>query len=242
MTNPYEKRDRKFAEAQSADPALTFARYENERRHRRLLSGRIGMPDGAIAAALGADFWGAGEAKAKKLLAKMAPAPSQKVVEYGCGALRIGAHFIRRLAPGCFFGLDVISGFYEFGATAIGREIMDEKAPRLHVIDEQGLGLAEAFAADIVFSNVVCVHVHPSETAEYFRNLARIAHKPGARLFFNAWTSEQPVRFEYSSWSWPLETYRQRLGELELVNVAAGNPQTQGGAAITPVELEFRRA
>ncbi|GEM_PF-5948454 len=44
------------------------------------------------------DFWSSGEARAKKLMA--AVEPHHRVIEYGCGSLRIAAHFIRRLAGG----------------------------------------------------------------------------------------------------------------------------------------------
>ena len=68
-------------------------------------------------------------------------------------------------------------------------------------VAEPGLADGEAFAPDFVYSNVVCVHVHPDETEEYFRNLARLAHKPGARLLFNARLTDTPVRFEFDGWS-----------------------------------------
>lgn len=241
MDDPYETRDRRFRELKDDDPTLTFGRYMAERMHRELKSGKIVNPRGAIPVALSSDFWSAGEAKAKRLLSVIAPAPRHRVIEYGCGSLRIGAHFIRHLDRGCFLGLDVIDGFYEIGKAALGAELLAQKAPRFHLIDEAGLAAGEAFGADVVYSNTVCVHVHPDETADYFRNLARLTRKQGARLIFNARTSEAPLRYEFDGWSWPMDFYRQALAELECVRAEAGRMQFQNGVSTLPVEFEFRR-
>jgi SAM-dependent methyltransferase len=241
VDNPYEKRDERFARFKAKDPTLTFGRYMAERMQAELASGKIGNPKGAIPVALGPDFWSAGEARARKLLSAIAPRPDSKVIDYGCGSLRIGAHFIARLARGCYFGLDVIEGFYGFGRQALGPALLEEKAPRFHIIDEAGLTMGEAFGADIVFSNVVCIHIHPDETTDYFRNLARLAHKPGARLLFNARTTEAPVRYEFDGWSWPMTFYTEALPGFELVRADRGVPQFQNGIQTLPVDFEFRR-
>lgn len=241
MENPYEKRDQRFRKFKAKDPSLTFGRFMAERMHKNLAAGEIGNPDGAISVALGDNFWFSGEARAKVLLAALAPEPRHKIIDYGCGSLRIGAHFIRCQDPGCFLGLDVIAGFYEFGKQAIGADLLAEKAPRFHVIDEAGIAEGEAFGADIVYSNVVCVHVHPDETADYFRNLVRLVHKPGARLFFSARISPTPVRFEFDGWSWPMEFYRDALAELQLVKTVLGKPSVRNGFETQPIDFEFRR-
>ena len=241
MDPAFEKRDQRFRRFKEKDPSLSFARYAAERMHGELLKRHPYNPNGAISAALEPSFWEAGESKAKKLLQAMAPARQDKVLEYGCGSLRIGAHFIRYLDPGCFMGMDVIAGFYELGIAAIGPEMMREKAPRLAVIDEAGLKAGAVFAPDFVYSNVVCVHVHPDEVDDYFRNLARLAHKPGARLIFNARLTDTPTRFEFDGWSWPLDFYRDHLPGFDITRAATGTMQTQNGVQTMPVDFEFHR-
>jgi len=241
MSPTFEKRDLRFRRFKDKDPGLSFARYAAERMHGELLNRHPYNPKGAISAALEPSFWEAGRAKAEKLLAAMAPARGDKVLEYGCGSLRIGAHFIRYLDAHCFMGLDVISGFYELGVAAIGPEMMGDKAPRLAVIAEPGLAEGEAFAPDFVYSNVVCVHVHPDEVETYFQNLARLAHKPGARLIFNARLTDMPTRFEFDGWSWPLEFYKDHLPGFDMIRAATGTMQIQNDIQTMPVDFEFRR-
>jgi len=242
MSPSFQKRDERFQRFKEKNPGISFARYAAERMHGELLKRYPYNPEGAISVALEPSFWQAGEAKAGKLLRAMAPSRQDKVLEYGCGSLRIGGHFIRTLDPGCFMGLDVIAGFYEMGIEAIGPELMAEKAPRLAVIDEAGIAEGEAFAADFVYSNVVCVHVHPDEIETYFRNLARLAHKPGARLIFNARLTPEPARFEFDGWSWPLEFYQDHLPGFDMVRADTGTLQIQNGIETTPIDFEFRRA
>jgi hypothetical protein len=138
-------------------------------------------------------------------------------------------------------GLDVVDGYYEMGKAALGPAFLAEKAPRLHVIDEDGMRAGEEFGADIVYSNMVCVHVHPDERREYFSNLLRLTHRRGARLVFNAMTSEEPRRFEFDSWSWPMDDYRRALAGLDLVRADLGKLHVQNGVESLPVEFEFVR-
>ncbi|MBV8975968.1 MAG: class I SAM-dependent methyltransferase [Alphaproteobacteria bacterium] len=237
-----EAREARYLKFKAKNPQVPFSRYLMERQYRNMRKGDQ-APSGALRIALGSpdEFWQSGRAKAEKLMARAELAPSHKAIEYGCGSLRIGAHFIRFLKAGHFLGLDVIDGFYELGKRALGPELLSAKSPRFHVIDAAGLAMAEAFDADVVFSNVVCVHVHPDETAEYFRNLARLAHKPGARLLFNAHISDVPLRFEFDGWSWPMAFYKNALEGFALVRAELGRPRMQDGVQTAPVDFEFRR-
>jgi SAM-dependent methyltransferase len=243
MREPFQTQDAKYLEFKQKHPHITYAQYVMERQHQRLLDGKTTNRSGALAIALAepAEFWKAGEVKAANLFRSMSLAPHNRVIEYGCGSLRVAAHFVRYLDRGCFFGLDVISGFFEIGKTMLGAELLEQKAPRLEIIGEATLEMAADFHADCIYSNTVCVHVHPDETGAYFRNLMRLAHLPGARLFFNASVSNRPVRFENDSWAWPLDFYKQSLGELELIRAATGRPRDKAGEAIAPANFEFRR-
>jgi len=236
----FETREARYRKFKEKNPQTGFAQYLMQRQLRTLGQGNT---TGALSVALGArdEFWSAGEAKARKLMSAMALAPHHKAIEYGCGSLRVGAHFIRHLDKGRFLGMDVIDGFYEIGKAMIGAALLDEKAPRFFVIDEPALAAAAAFAADFVYSNVVCVHVHPDETDAYFRNLARLTHAPGARLIFNAALFERPVRYAFDGWAWPLEFYKESLAGLTCMRADTGRKQTRDGHDITPVEFEFRR-
>ncbi|HWA88901.1 MAG TPA: class I SAM-dependent methyltransferase [Rhizomicrobium sp.] len=243
MENPYELQDERFRQFKQEHPETSFAKYAMDRVIARMAKGNVKNPDAALTIALcnPEKFWDAAEGKARRWLKSMKLKKTDRMIEYGCGSLRLGAHFIRYLDPGCFFGMDVISGFYELGLQALGAELAAQKKPKLGVIDEETLAAGVAFGADIVCSNTVCVHVHPDEMDEYFRNLIRLTARPGARLVFNAVLHERRHRFEFNSWAWPEAFYRESLKELEFVRIEIGRPAVKEGVLMNLVEFEFRR-
>jgi|HubBroStandDraft_5_1064220.scaffolds.fasta_scaffold49005_2 hypothetical protein len=240
--NPYGAKDRRFQRFHKQNPGVSFAQYSMDLVIKAMDEGWVN-PDSALAIAQSnpEKFWTAAEPKAKKWFKTMALKRRHKVIEYGCGSLRLGAHFISYLDRGHYAGLDVISGFYERGVRTIGAKLIDAKTPVLRVISEEAVAEGVAFAADIVFSNTVAVHVHPDETQAYYGNLARLTAKPGARLIFNAMLFERCHRFQFNSWAWPMEFYKDSLRELECVRAEIGRSRTQDDAEMKLAEFEFRR-
>src|SRR5262249_31597268 len=141
----------------------------------------------------------------------------------------------------CFWGLDVVSDFYEIGQQLIGPDLLREKSPRFGVLEEPVIAAAEGFESDLVFSSAVCVHVHPDEAEAYFRDLARLCRKPGAKLICDAVLGEATLRYSHRSWARPLDAMVEALAGLQLVNVSRGNEHAKPGGKITLAMLEFRR-
>lgn len=215
----FAARDLAFQRYRVMHPYTSFAEYRTRAIAQGLASGKAHFSLGENLEKAGErqSFWTAGEAKAQQYFALMGLKPNHRVVDYGCGSLRVGAHFIRYLDPGCYLGLDVIGDFFEIGKRLAGSDLIDEKRPQFAVIDENAIASAVEFGADFVFSSAVCIHVHPNELPAYFGNLARITAKPGARLCFNVAVSPRPLRLRFDSWAWPLGFYRQSLRDLRFV-------------------------
>lgn len=59
--------------------------------------------------------------------------PSSRVLDYGCGALRLGYWLVRFLEPGCYFGIEPTKKFLAAGIKhAVGPELEAEKRPRFY--------------------------------------------------------------------------------------------------------------
>lgn len=171
--------------------------------------------------------------------------PHHRVIDYGCGSLMTGVHFIGALAPGNYFGLDVTPSFIEMGKELMGQALVDEKHPRLTTISERSLSAAADFQADFVVSNAVAYHVHPAELPSYCHNLVRITAKQGCTLVFDVRLSEAAQRYRLAGWAWPLATFVELLRPLDFVathdsRIFAHAPVQQ--SPITAARLEFRRA
>jgi SAM-dependent methyltransferase len=240
----YEKQDADFIAFQQKHPEIGYAQYQMERVAQKVREGAGHHSLGAnIVDPAGnkQDFWVAGAAKAKKYMVNTKVQSNERVVEYGCGSLRIGAHFIKYLDPGMFYGVDVTDGFYEIGKALIGELMIAEKRPRFDIISEATIEKLAAFAADFVYSSAVCCHVHPDEIGFYFAALDRITRKAGALLIFDATLADKPVRYRHRSWAWPLEFLKNSLPDLELVEVSKPNERTRDGHAVSLSTLKFRR-
>ena len=232
--------DDRFQDYRKAHPAATRAQFHMEQILRAV---RQGAQHHSLGTNLdgGEDFWSAGASKAARYMRQASLRRSDRVVDYGCGSLRIGAHVIRFLDRGCFWGLDVTDGFYEIGKTEIGDALLREKSPRFGVISDGEIAEAEKFGADFVYSNAVCYQVHPEEQQAYFGNLARLAGKPGCQLIFNCMLADAPVRYGHRSWAWPLDTYKAALRDLDLVDAAESRSRLKGEHLVRPAVLRFRR-
>ena len=71
-------------------------------------------------------------------------------MKWGVASVRVGAHFIKRQDADCYYGLDLVSDFFDIGADIIG-DLRDDKQARLGVIGEH-TGDAVAWAPDLVFT------------------------------------------------------------------------------------------
>ena len=214
---PLRARERllqRYAEFKIHNPDVSYSLWLE---HLELESIQSGKPHATLGPRLKRfdNWWDAGTNVFRRYQRWFSFVPSSKVVDYGCGSLRVGGHFIRFLDPECYFGLDVIADFYDMGKDLIGAEMMAEKKPRFAVIGADSVRDAAQFAPDFTFSSAVSYHLHPDEAPGYFRNLSAICHKPGANLFFDVSISDQPMH--NLQLSMPLEYFKTALPELKFI-------------------------
>jgi hypothetical protein len=246
----FEEYDRVYWEYKKDHPDTTYAQFFMDRvadkihkgGHHHTLGGNLKVSGGGDKQRQ-PEFWQSGASAARRYIKTFSVQPENKVVEYGCGSLRIAGHFIKHLLPDRFWGLDVVPDFFEIGKTLIGKEMVAEKRPRFGVIGEEAVAEVEAFAPDFVYSNTVACHVHPDEADTYYGNLARLVHKPGSVLFFNVTFADAPFRYRERGWAWPLEYYRTALKDLSYVEThMAERESSKDGVRMRYGVLEFRRA
>jgi SAM-dependent methyltransferase len=202
-------------------PDATFAQYYVWQAKQTIAEGNahstLGLKLYAQAGQTGEkDYFQAGRAAFDRYQRLFKLSPADKVVDYGCGSLRLGVHFIEFLAAGNYFGLDVTRDFMDIGMSA-APELIAQKKPQLLAIDDTSIGNAAEFGANAVISNAVSYHVHPEETDTYLDNLRRICVAPGARLFFDVKLSNSTARFRSRGWAYPLEMYIDGLKPLTFV-------------------------
>ncbi|HWD28511.1 MAG TPA: hypothetical protein VG387_15175 [Rhizomicrobium sp.] len=230
---PQELRNRRFKEYQARNPGTTYAQWLHGAAVNHV---KQGLQHATLGSNLNkGEWWEAGRPAFERYRRVTGIQPDAKMVDYGCGSLRIGGHFIRYLAPERYYGLDVTTALIESGKELVGPELLAEKRPRFGAIEPQALKSAAAFGADCVISTAVCYHVHPDEAPVYFGNLRQLAAKADAKLLFDAVISDAPSA--ESALAMPVDYYVKALAPLVFVDfhVSAKRPSETIGV------LEFRQ-
>jgi hypothetical protein len=125
--------------------------------------------------------------------------PRHKVVDYGCGSLRIGMHLMNYLAPGRYWGVDVTRRFFEDGLHLLDTGMVAEKTPRLDVISEDTLRRIRDWQPDWIVSVSVLMHVPPAEVEEFLRKMTGLLSRDGrAVILFD----RTPHNVQTAAMSW----------------------------------------
>jgi hypothetical protein len=103
-------------------------------------------------------------------------------IDYGCGNLRIGQHFIDYLDSGRYLGLDIIDSFYRDSLTMLDGKIIARSQPRFLVISDETLQRASAARADLIFATTVIRHVPPQELTMFFGNVIGLMHETSVAI------------------------------------------------------------
>jgi SAM-dependent methyltransferase len=236
------KADDDFEEYKKTHPGADYSQFYTTRTAAMVRSGKQHNSLGNNIVTDGvSEFWETGAKQASRLMRLGNVKPSHRVVEYGCGSLRMAGHFMKLLEPGNFFGLDVIADFYEQGRANVGPELLEKARPRLEVISEESVAAAAAFQPDFVFAHSVVIHVHPDILPKMFQNMARMAAKPGALLAFNAMMHDPAVRYANLGWAWPEAYFMDHFRGFDLHKIERGKLTDKGGYQVGGAMFVFQR-
>ncbi|MEM1142179.1 MAG: class I SAM-dependent methyltransferase [Pseudomonadota bacterium] len=87
--------------------------------------------------------------------------PSHKLLDFGCGSLRLGYWLIRFLDEGCYFGIEPFRKGVEAGLElGIGEELQEFKRPRFSFSNENNFGVFDE-QFDYVIARSILTHTAP---------------------------------------------------------------------------------
>lgn len=141
--------------------------------------------------------------------------PTHKVIDFGCGTLRIGAPLIDFLEADCYVGFDLDQRLLDLGLASLPNGLAERKRPLLLVISEQSIARGGNIIPDYLFSMGVVQHVPPEELGVYFRNVGALAHRGTDVAIQVSQLIDIPVRRSKNSW-------RHSLKSIEASISAAG--------------------
>jgi SAM-dependent methyltransferase len=121
--------------------------------------------------------------------------PSHRLLDVGCGAFRGGVHFIRYLAIGNYFGIDLNASLVEAGRDVeLAKAGLTYKKPHLLVNDAFEVA-AFGTTFDYALAHSVFTHLPFNSIERCLANVARVL-KPGARFYATYFESPSPHSME----------------------------------------------
>lgn len=125
--------DAKFEAWKTQNPGRTFAEYTTSLIVKGIEKGR---PHSSLGPNLkdAGDWWEAGRPSWWSIRTHHMIRNTDKVVDYGCGSLRIGAHFMKKHFQSCYFGLDVTTDFINYGLKILDDDFLRRKKPETGTI------------------------------------------------------------------------------------------------------------
>lgn len=135
--------------------------------------------------------------------------PQHKVLDYGCGSLRLGKTLIEYLEPGNYVGVDISDTFYSQGLeNYVPKTTQQDKQPRFYVIDSPEYKKAmQDLKFDFVYSQWVAMHVPAHNLEHYFDNIFNQMHQH-SRFYFDFCNSIVTMKKNALTWGYSTKMIR----------------------------------
>lgn len=167
--------------------------------------------------------------------------PTDRVLDFGCGSLRLGQHLIGYLDPGNYVGADISPDVLEAAEARLPDGLLERRQPRLVCNDGCSLGFVNA-PVDLIWAHSVVTHLPESQLRELLESF-RGALAPGGCLlasYFPDPRPNTPKDFGYPDDD--LERLAAATG-VEIRTVGPDvypNPHDQSLMCVTPAGVETR--
>jgi Methyltransferase domain len=241
MSNEFEDSDRSYREARKNDSSLTYAQYS-------VRSQIDYIKRGGAHPSLGPNLidnknWAKDGLGTFEEYIRVIPGinPSFKLVDYGCGSLRLGNHIINYLDQGNYLGVDVWYELVEMGINMLDVDLVSAKNPQFRELNRASVDEAVAMDADVVIACSVAYQVHPLDYPEFISNLMKITAKPGSFIVFDAKIGPKFNRYKSSGWSYTQQYYDQLFAGYEKVLQKYQMTQSLGGQDVDTFLMIYRR-
>jgi cyclopropane fatty-acyl-phospholipid synthase-like methyltransferase len=136
--------------------------------------------------------------------------PDSTLLDYGCGALAAGIHFIEYLAPAKYVGVDISTEVLAEGRRRLERMNLSKKRPELHRIESGSLAALKERRFDVIWAQSVLTHMPPGDIQNLLQAIRPHLHE-GSRFFATfAATDGEPHQKLFKDWYYNIEFFRRQ--------------------------------
>lgn len=191
-----------------AEMQRLFAKYDYLTAYRMFTDWFVERdPQGAV----GSQWEELGQLQIEYMLAQ-GMKPEHRLLDFGCGTLRAGRHFIRYLDAGRYTGVDLSLGALEYGKSLVAEEGLADKHPRLIQNTDIATVSYGAASFDFIMAQSVFTHLRLPEIGECLKSFASVMH-PGTRLFFTYNEAPEATETTLKDFKFPFEAIADRARE-----------------------------
>lgn len=139
--------------------------------------------------------------------------PTDLVIDYGCGSLRLAPPLIDYLAPGKYWGMDLAQDFLDLGLSHLDPQMTADKRPRLDVISPDAIARARAERPRFIASWHVCSKVPENRFEAYLGNIVAMM-SPGAIALIHFPETGERRKLTGLAWAIPRSRFPETLARL----------------------------
>ena len=155
--------------------------------------------------------WGLNQDKSFqiKYLIKHGLTPQMTFLDYGCGAVNAGLHFIAYLESANYTGVDVSAQVLEEGKKRIEARALATKKPRLYHIPAGNLSSLPPQKFDMIWSYSVLTHMPPEAITLLLQDLKKHMHSTSVFYADFARTETEIEHRRFRDWYYPVSFFEK---------------------------------
>jgi SAM-dependent methyltransferase len=134
--------------------------------------------------------------------------PDHRLLDFGCGCLRGGLHFIRYLEPGHYFGVDISSEVIAAGRRFLAEQDLAHQVPTLKIVTESTFDWFGDASFDVVLAQSVFTHMRPADLESVFAHVPRVMG-PGSVFYATCFLGSDSLwrRLTGTTFAYPAATF-----------------------------------
>lgn len=164
--------------------------------------------------------------------------PSHRLLDFGCGSLRGGLHFIEYLDEGGYYGVDISAQALEAGRAFLRERGLEGKRSTLRLTHDLSFADYEGRTFDFIIAQSVLTHMPLEDIETLFANVHKLLHPDS--IFFatyfdggsRTYTTQNRLNFYF-----PFETLREAGARRGLAVSRAGGYRHPRGQKMLGIRL-----
>ena len=142
--------------------------------------------------------------------------PASTLLDYGCGAMAAGIHFIGFLDVGKYVGVDISSGVLQEGMRRLQQSGLARQEAQLKHLEGGLAAVVGDRKFDFIWAQSVLTHMPPDDILALLIEIRRHMHRQSQFFATFARTNSKPIQKQFKDWYYSREFFNSAADNLGL--------------------------